>query len=161
MRIRNPAILTVLFVIAEIQTFAQLQDLRHVHNYLHQTQGGEYKRGIFRDFFTFMYVIQHCFISRPADSIVTGGCWNRTQNSCNFGTDSQTEDAGIEPRTLATLALTVKRSNHLARSHPPLARSHPQAEKKALNKKGIGVKRSYVAMTAKKILGSKNVIMSS
>jgi hypothetical protein len=42
-----------------------------------------------------------------------------------------------------------------------LARSHPQAEKKALNKKGIGVKRSYVAMTAKKILGSKNVIMSS
>jgi hypothetical protein len=28
------------------------------------------------------------------------------------------EDAGIEPRTVATLALTARRSNHLARSHP-------------------------------------------
>jgi hypothetical protein len=27
-------------------------------------------------------------------------------------------DAGIEPRTVATGALAVRRSNHLARSHP-------------------------------------------
>ncbi len=47
----------------------------------------------------FMYVIQHCFICRPSDSTVS-------------------EEAGIEPRTVATLALTDRRSNHLARSHP-------------------------------------------
>ncbi len=29
------------------------------------------------------------------------------------------EDAGIEPRTVATLALTSRRFNHSARSHPP------------------------------------------
>jgi hypothetical protein len=45
-----------------------------------------------------MYVIQHCFICRPSDSTVS-------------------EDAGIEPRTVATLALTVRRSNYSARSH--------------------------------------------
>jgi hypothetical protein len=28
------------------------------------------------------------------------------------------EDAGIEPRTVATLALAVRHSNHLDRSHP-------------------------------------------
>jgi hypothetical protein len=49
--------------------------------------------------FLLMYVIQHCFICRPSDSTVS-------------------EDAGIEPRTVATLALTARRSNHLARSHP-------------------------------------------
>jgi hypothetical protein len=49
-----------------------------------------------------MYVIQHCFICRPSDSSVT-------------------EDAGIKIRTVATFALTVKRSNYsilTARSHP-------------------------------------------
>jgi hypothetical protein len=45
-----------------------------------------------------MYVIQHCFICRPSDSTVS-------------------KDAGIEPRTVATLALTARCSNHLARSH--------------------------------------------
>jgi hypothetical protein len=30
------------------------------------------------------------------------------------------EDAGIEPETVATLALTVRSSNHSARSHPLL-----------------------------------------
>ncbi len=49
-------------------------------------------------FFFFMYDIQHCFISRPSDSTVS-------------------EDAGIEPRTVATTALAVRRSNHSARSH--------------------------------------------
>ncbi len=29
------------------------------------------------------------------------------------------EDVGIEPRTLPTSALTIRRSNHAARSHPP------------------------------------------
>ncbi len=47
----------------------------------------------------FTYCIQHCFICRPSDSTVT-------------------TDAGIEPRTVATGALTVRRSNHEARSHP-------------------------------------------
>ncbi len=35
------------------------------------------------------------------------------------------EDAGIEPGTVATLALAVRRSNHSARSHPTRAISHP------------------------------------
>ncbi len=44
-------------------------------------------------------VLQHCFICRPSDSSVS-------------------EDAGIEPRTVATLPLTARRFNHSARSHP-------------------------------------------
>jgi hypothetical protein len=39
-----------------------------------------------------MYDIQHCFICRPSDSTVS-------------------EDAGIEPRLVATTALAVRRSN--------------------------------------------------
>ncbi len=39
---------------------------------------------------TLMYLIQHCFICRPSDSTVS-------------------EDAGIEPRTVATFALAVRR----------------------------------------------------
>ncbi len=54
----------------------------------------------FFGFFLFMYYIQHCFICRPSGSTVS-------------------EDAGIEPRTVATMALAVRRSNHLARSHTP------------------------------------------
>ncbi len=50
-------------------------------------------------FFLFMYDIQHCFICRPSDSTVL-------------------EDAGIEPRTVATTALAVRRSRRSARSHP-------------------------------------------
>ncbi len=54
------------------------------------------------DFYSFCsYNIQHCFICRPSDSTVP-------------------TDAGIEPRTVATGALAVRRSNHQARSHPPL-----------------------------------------
>jgi hypothetical protein len=56
--------------------------------------------------FFFMYNIQHCFICRPSDSTVS-------------------EDAGIEPRTVATTALAVRRSNYSARSHLHSARSHP------------------------------------
>ncbi len=47
----------------------------------------------------FMFFIQHWFICRPSDFTVS-------------------EDAGIEPRAVATSALTVRRSNHSARSHP-------------------------------------------
>jgi hypothetical protein len=43
----------------------------------------------FMYFFLFTYVIQHCFICRPSDS-------------------TELEDAGIEPRPVATLALTVR-----------------------------------------------------
>ncbi len=46
-----------------------------------------------------MYFIQHCFICRPSDSTVS-------------------EDAGIEPRTVATTALIVRRSNLSAKYHP-------------------------------------------
>ncbi len=57
-----------------------------------------------RDFFgflIFMYLIQHCFICRPSDSTVS-------------------EDAGIESRTVATSALTARRSKHSARFHLPV-----------------------------------------
>jgi hypothetical protein len=46
----------------------------------------------FGGFFIFSYYIQHCFICRPSDSAVP-------------------TDAGIEPRTVATSALAVRRSN--------------------------------------------------
>jgi hypothetical protein len=57
-------------------------------------------------FFYVPYCIQHCFIYRPSDSTVS-------------------EDAGIEPRTVATSSLAVRLPNHSARSHPHSARSHP------------------------------------
>ncbi len=41
---------------------------------------------------------------------------------------SLSEDAGIKQRTIATLALAVRRSNHSARSHPLAARSHLHAQ---------------------------------
>ncbi len=44
-------------------------------------------------FLFFSYYIQHCFICRPSDSTVP-------------------TDAEIEPRTVATGALAVRRSNH-------------------------------------------------
>ncbi len=46
---------------------------------------------IFRIFSFFVYDIRHCFICRPSDPTVS-------------------EDAGIEPRTVATTALAVRRS---------------------------------------------------
>ncbi len=47
----------------------------------------------------YVYFLQHCFICRLSDSTVS-------------------EDARIEPRTVATPSLTVRRSYHSARSHP-------------------------------------------
>jgi hypothetical protein len=62
-----------------------------------------------RGFFRFVhFFIQHCFICRPSESTVS-------------------EDAEIEPRTVATTALAVRHSNPPARSHPNTARSHPQS----------------------------------
>ncbi len=46
-----------------------------------------------------MYIIQHCFICCNSESTVS-------------------EDAGSEPRTVETLALTARCSNHLARYNP-------------------------------------------
>ncbi len=54
-----------------------------------------------------MYCIQHCFNFRPSGSTVS-------------------EDAGIEPRTAATSALAVRRSNHSARSLPQLDLIHSE-----------------------------------
>ncbi len=51
----------------------------------------------------FVYIIQHCFICRSSDSALS-------------------EDARIEPKTVATLALTARRSNHSsikASCYPP------------------------------------------
>jgi hypothetical protein len=63
------------------------------------------KRAILKvGFFYFLFLstlfnAQRCSICRPSDSIVS-------------------KVAGIELRTVATLALTARRSNHLVRSHP-------------------------------------------
>jgi hypothetical protein len=56
-----------------------------------------FQRGNVFGCFLVMYVIQHCFICRPSDFTVS-------------------EDAGIEPRIVVTLALTARHSNHLDRS---------------------------------------------
>ncbi len=45
---------------------------------------------IFYRFFIFMYDIQHCFICRPSFSTVFGGCWDWTQDSCDYDTGCQT-----------------------------------------------------------------------
>jgi hypothetical protein len=47
-----------------------------------------------------MCVIQHCFICCPPSDFTVS------------------EDAGTEPRTVATLLMPVRRSNHSAKSHP-------------------------------------------
>jgi hypothetical protein len=47
---------------------------------------------------TISYCIQHCFFCRSSDSTVS-------------------ENAGIEHRTIATLAVAVRRSNNSARSY--------------------------------------------
>jgi hypothetical protein len=45
----------------------------------------------FRFFLIFMYVIQHCLLHLPPLRFhCVGGCWDRTQDCCNFGIDSQT-----------------------------------------------------------------------
>ena len=58
-------------------------------------------RQLYRNYIIYFlkYLIQHSFVCYNSDSAVS-------------------EDAGIEPRTVETLALTARRSNHSARSHP-------------------------------------------
>jgi hypothetical protein len=72
--------------------------IAHLHNEL---LGGirdeAWGKAGFFGFFLFMFDIQHCFICRPS---------------------TVSEDAGIEPRTVATTALAVRRFNHSVRSHP-------------------------------------------
>jgi hypothetical protein len=60
-------------------------------------------QGDFLHFFT--YFIEHELIYRPSASTLS-------------------EDARIEPGTVATSPSAVRRSNHSARSHPHSARSH-------------------------------------
>jgi hypothetical protein len=61
----------------------------------------------FGEFFFFFFVLYSTLLHLPpSDSTVS-------------------TDAGTEPRTVATGALAIRRSTHLARSHPHLARSHP------------------------------------
>jgi hypothetical protein len=62
-----------------------------------------------------MYDVQHCFICCPSDSTVSE----------------------IEPRTVATTALAVRRSNHSARSHSKSARSHPQTRLDLMNRNSV------------------------
>jgi hypothetical protein len=64
-----------------------------------------FKQGDFLRFF-FLCTVYSILLHLPPDSFVS-------------------EDAGIEPRTVATSALAARRSNHSARSHPQSARSHP------------------------------------
>ncbi len=72
----------------------------NLHNHIHFT-------GRFFYLF-FMHFVQQCFICCLLDSTVS-------------------EDAGIEPRTVATFALACRHSNNTARSHSHSARSHPQS----------------------------------
>jgi hypothetical protein len=83
--------------------------IKHHHKSLKERVRGSFAlfltSGIFLDFFS-MYCIQDCLVCRPLDSAVSEAAW-------------------IKPRTVATSALAVRRSNHWARSHPYSARSHP------------------------------------
>jgi hypothetical protein len=63
---------------------------------VHHTRSNEPPHEGNASYVLFMYFIQHCFIFRPSDSTVS-------------------KDAGFEPRTVAILALAVRRS---ARFHP-------------------------------------------
>ncbi len=54
-----------------------------------------------RVIFWIFHIIQNCFICRLSDSTLS-------------------EDSGIEPRTVATLVLTARRSNYSPRSHPKI-----------------------------------------
>jgi hypothetical protein len=83
-------------------TTKQLQKMYvpgHAHEILSANWAFSIKGGYVFDFSGF---IQHCFICHPSDSTVS-------------------EDAGIKLRTVATLAVAVRRSNHSVRSHPQLS----------------------------------------
>ncbi len=68
-------------------------------------------KGGFFWFFLLMYVIQHCFICRRFHCV--GGCWDRTQDFCDFGIDRNALTTWLD---LIHLGLI---SSILVRSHPP------------------------------------------
>jgi hypothetical protein len=57
--------------------------------------------------------------SRPSSFFLQGELFGFSSNVCysTLRPLSPSEDAGIEPRIVATMALTARRSNHLARFH--------------------------------------------
>ncbi len=89
-----------------LKTLAGLYRLYYFLNWMTKVRFQEsLDKGIL-GFFVFYAHYSTLLICRPSDSTVS-------------------EDAGIEPRTVATSALTARRSNHSARSHSNSARSHP------------------------------------
>ncbi len=77
---------------------SQAKNLKKMSIFFHFLNLRILNRGFFLIFLC-MYFIQYCFICRPSNSTVS-------------------EDAGIEPRTVATSALAVRRSSQSATSHP-------------------------------------------
>jgi hypothetical protein len=76
-------------------------------------------RGVFWIFFLYvLYSIQHCFICGPS---IPGcrGCWDQTQDYCDFGIGSQMLDS------VRSHPHSAKSHQHSARSHPHSVRSHP------------------------------------
>jgi hypothetical protein len=51
--------------------------------------------------------------------------FSTASSAARFSDSTVSEDAGIEPRPVATTESAVRRCNHSARSHPLSARSHP------------------------------------
>ncbi len=73
---------------------ARVSLLLKMHTALHQQiKHKQILKGDFWGTFYFFVLFQHCFICRPSDSTVP-------------------TDAGIEPRTVATSALAVRRAHH-------------------------------------------------
>ncbi len=64
---------------------------------------GHHNEIILKGDFWFFYALYSILFNLPTSQV------------SNF---TVSEDAGIEPRTVATTALTVRRSNHSAKSHP-------------------------------------------
>jgi hypothetical protein len=83
----------------QISFSIMIQKKKRVSHFYHNNNNSEKLTGGFFGFYFVMYFIQHCFICRPSDFTVS-------------------EDARIEHRTVATLALAVRRFNLSARSHP-------------------------------------------
>ncbi len=71
------------------------------------------------------------------------------------------EDAGIEPRTAKTLALTARRSDHSARSHPQSTRSHPQLGYRSHPQSRVDIINSRYISSTDRYLGTKLTVFSS
>ncbi len=84
-----------------------------------------FKRGILG---FFMYCIQHC----------VGGCWDQTQDSCEYGIGCQTlnhlakshpHSAKSHPHSAKSHPLSTKSNPHSSKYHPHSAKSHPHSVK--------------------------------